>query len=189
MNKPKDYDNTQAAGEYKVLPPGGYVCKIVKVLETESQSGKPMLHIGLDIAEGEYTGFFQDRYNKDTRSYKKWPSIFYQLIYTSDGKTNRMFKAFCESVEHSNNINMPWGDNFATDLRGKLVGVLYGREEYVGQDDGMSHWTVKPRFWRSAESIRKGDFTVPEDRPVKKSDSQTSMPEGFDSISDDDIPF
>ena len=45
MNKPNDFDNVQAFGEYTPLPAGGYVCRIMGVEETVSSNGKAMIII------------------------------------------------------------------------------------------------------------------------------------------------
>lgn len=92
--------------------PGGYVCHVKKIEETTSKSGNAMLKIALDIYEGQYAGFYQDKFDSNTRLGKKWPCIFYQLIYDKDGNTNRSFKSFCEKMKESNRIEIPWGDHF-----------------------------------------------------------------------------
>ena len=54
--KPSDYDSVRV-GDYKVLPAGGYICRILKAEETTSSTGKPMLKIAFDIADGDFTGW------------------------------------------------------------------------------------------------------------------------------------
>ena len=50
MHKPNNYDNTQAAGDFVPLEPGGHIMVIKKVEETTSKTGKDMLKISLDTA-------------------------------------------------------------------------------------------------------------------------------------------
>ena len=99
--------------------------------------------------------------------------------------TNRSFKSFCEKMKESNRIEIPWGDHFCSGLKGKLIGVTFGREQFEGNDD-MLHWTTKPKYWKTVSEIREGKYTVPEDRPLKQ---ESSAPPGFDAISDEDLPF
>jgi len=169
MDKPYGYDETQALGEYKALPAGGYVCRIMAVEETKSQSGNDMLKISLDIAEGEFRNRFADMYRSNTRPDKKRGCVAYQLVYDTSGGTNRGFKSFCTAAEESNpGFTIQWGPAFGKCFQNRLIGVIFGREEYIG-NDGKAHWSTKPKFFRSAEKIRKGDFEVPEDKYLPNS--------------------
>ena len=171
MNKPQDYDQTQAFGEYKPLPAGGYVCRIMAVEETTSQNGNDMLKISLDIAEGEFKNRFADMYRSDTRQDKKWGCVAYQLVYDTNGGTNRGFKSFCTAAEESNpGFTIQWGPAFGECFKNRLIGAIFGREEYIG-NDSKAHWSTKPKFFRSADKIRKGDFEVPEDKPLPNQQS------------------
>lgn len=167
MNKPNDWDNVSAYGEFKPLPAGGYVCKVCKVEETVSKGGKEMLVILLDICEGEFAGYFTEQYKTDTRQDKKWGCVYYQLTkdYQDSSKTSRGFKTFVTSVKESNRgFTEVWGDKFAESFAGKLVGCIFRKEQYVGTD-GNYHWNTKPYQFRSVETIYKG-VEVPEDKYV-----------------------
>lgn len=192
MEKPKDFDTAKPTGEYKALPAGGYVCKIIGVEEMMSKTQKKMIKIALDIAEGEEKGRFMEQYKSDTRDFKKWPAsaVVYQLTYTPEGKTHGRFKQFTECATASNSgFEIEWGEGFAKCFKDKLIGVIFGREQYESQQDGKLRWSTKAQFFKTVEEIRSGDFTVPEDKPLKDSGKQNSVPEGFSEITDDDIPF
>ena len=127
MRKPDDYDQVSKFSD-GVLPPGGYICKIMKVQETVSKNGNPMIQVALDIAEGEYEGFYSDKFYGNICPERKWPWCLLEVIYdTQIGGTHRGFKTFCEDVAESNHIAVPWGDQFAQTLKGKLIGVLFRR--------------------------------------------------------------
>ena len=64
IKKPNKYNETQGYGEFKSLPAGGYVVKILKVEEGESKKGVPQLKVAFDITEGEYSHYFNDLYKK-----------------------------------------------------------------------------------------------------------------------------
>lgn len=190
MNKPNDFDKAKATGEYKPLPAGGYVCELIGVDETMSKTGKKMIKIALDIAEGEEKGRFMESYKADTRDSKKWPAsaVVYQLTEDQNGNTHGRFKQFTNCVIDSNKgFEIAWGDNFGDCFKGKLVGVVFGREQYEGKD-GKIRWSTKPQFFKTVEEIKSGDFGIPEDRPLQK-DASSSAPEGFAEIKDEDIPF
>lgn len=193
MLKPNDYENVQAYGEFESLKTGGHVCRIMKVEETKSQSRKPMVRIYLDIAEGEQAGYFAARYDADTRKEKKWGCIVYQLIYDNEGGTNRGFKTFTTSVKESNaGFEVAWSDNpvvFEGCFKDKLVGGVFGREQYQGSD-GKLRWSVKCRSFRSVDAIRKG-VPVPEDKYLEGGKDEFRQ-EGFtpfNSFSENDLPF
>ena len=177
MNKPADFDNVQAFGDYVALPAGGYVCRIMSVEETAARaSGAPMIKISLDIAEGQFKDYFANQYRANTKADKKWSysAVVNQLIYDAYGNnsTNRGFKTFITSVCESNpGFDVAW-EGFSACFKGKLVGVLFGRVEYVGTD-GKNHWSTKALNFRSVKTIHDGTFVTPADKPLTATQSST----------------
>ena len=106
-----------------------------------------------------------------------------------EGNTKKNFKSFVTSVEKSNDCELPRHDEaFLKALKDKTVGVLYQREEYLG-NDGKAHWSTKPKWFRDVETIENGRFTVPEDIPLPE-----TYGTGFESADSfnaamDDLPF
>lgn len=199
----QDYDSVQVGG-YKQLPAGGYICRILGAKAEMSRNNNPMVTVMLDIIDGEYTGFFMNKYrdkkaNADDPSKVKYPNDGVSRIVTidSEGHTKKAFKGFVTSVERSNDVMLPRDDDaFIAALKDKEVGVLFGREEYMGAD-GKRRWSTKPKFFRDVESIVKGDFTVPEDQYLRDpaqavTDAANAlfgeMPPGF-SATNDEVPF
>ena len=169
MERPADFDSVQSFGEFTPLPAGGYICRIMGVEETQAKSsGAPMIKISLDIANGEFKDYFKNMYLSDTRTDKKWSysAVVNQLVYDTNGNnsTNRGFKTFITAAEESNpGFHTVWGNGFAQCFKDRLIGAIFGREEYFGTD-GKYHWSTKAQTFRSIETIRKGDFKVPEDK-------------------------
>lgn len=191
MDKPKDFDTAKAWGEYEPLPAGGYVCEIIGVDETMSRTGKKMIKIAVDIAEGDEKGRFMESYKADSREFKKWPNgaVVYQLTEDQDGNTHGRFKQFTECVIDSNNgFEIKWGKEFGACFKGKLIGVVFGREQYESQQDGKLKWSTKPQFFKTVQEIRDGRFKVPEDKLLNAKNTNPTEA-GFGPISDDDIPF
>lgn len=188
MQKPKDFDTAQAYGNYEPLPAGGYVCKIVGIKETKSKSGNPMINIAIDIAEGEEQGRFEQAYKASARDDKQWPCVIYQVTENKDGNTNGYFKAFTDAVVESNaGFEIQWGDQFASCFKGRLIGVLFGREQYENRE-GKVLWSTKPRRgYKTVKDIRDGNFKIPEDQPLKG--MPESVPDGFEAIEDEELPF
>ena len=199
----QDYDSVQVGG-YKQLPAGGYICRILGAKAEVSRAGNPMVTVMLDIIDGEYTGFFMNKYrdkkaNADDPTKVKYPNDGVSRIVTDDseGHTKKAFKGFVTSVERSNDVMLPREDNaFVAALKDKEVGVLFGREEYMGTD-GKRRWSTKPRFFRDVESIVNGDYTTPEDQCLKDPQEALNtaatalfgeMPQEF-SATDENLPF
>lgn len=130
MNKPNNYDNTQAAGEFTPVELGGHKLIIKQVTETTSKNGKPMIVVLFDFApDDKQPGYFMEQFKNDIRPDKKWPNQATNYILTedSDGNCNRSFKTFMTCVEHSNQgFATQWGDNFGQQFKNKLIGGVFG---------------------------------------------------------------
>lgn len=166
MNKPQDYDQVQEYGNIPQLPPGGYICRIMQVQETTAQSsGAPMIKIGLEIAEGDFKGYYANKFKADNRPDKKWPCIVNQLVYDSNGgnTTNQGFKTFNTCVVKSNTgFVIQWGNNYSACFKNKLIGGVFRRKQFLGKDNKL-HFTTECFQFRSVDAIRQG-VPVPEDK-------------------------
>jgi hypothetical protein len=163
MQKPNGYETAATYGNFTPLELGGHVCKVMSVEETKSSKGKDMLKISLDIAEGPQKGYYADQFRNSTFENKKWGCIVYQLVNDNDGNTNKGLKTFLTSVEESNlGFKTVWGDTFCQSLKGKLVGGIFGREQYENRDGDLK-WSTKCSQFRSVETIKKG-VEIPKDK-------------------------
>ena len=208
MLKPNDFEEVQGFGDFKPLPPGGYVCKIMEVKETLSQStAREMLVISIDIAEGEYKGYYADKYRAKQGENKVWEGRVFQLTKDKDGKTSKGFKTFVTAVRESNpGFEPAWSNDtkvFENSFKGKLVGGVFRREEYEkkdksGQPTGETAWSSKCFMFRSVDAVRKG-IDVPEDKPLPPKTQSIGGFGGFasglvdpmtgETVSEDDLPF
>ena len=197
MKQPKNYKNTQGYDEFEPLALGGHICKIMNVKEQKSRTGRDMIVIALDIAEGEQKGYYTEQYKKDSRpiDQKKWGCVVYQLIEDSDGNTNRGFKTFINAVAKSNkgfDESTIWDDNFCEYFKDKLVGGVFGREQYRSNQSGELRWSTKCIAFRDIETIKKG-VDIPEDRYLPEAQpGKATMFDMFDNaqpVDEDDIPF
>lgn len=192
MLKPNGYDEVRAYQSYKRLPKGGYVCEIKKLEEGKSLSGREVLRVYLDIAEGEFKGIFAERWQNTPVSSgreRRWGMISAILIADeAKGMASKSLKGFITSVEESNHgfsAERCWGDDFCKFFKGKLVGCVFG-DEYFKADDGTLRAAARPRFYLSAEKIRKKDYREPEDKYPEENDF------GFvntGSANNDELPF
>lgn len=204
MQKPSDYDSVQPYGEFAPFECGGHIMKIIKVEETISKNGNLMIMIYLDTDKSDKQPlYFKKKYDADTRANKKWGCIVYQL--TEDlktGGTNPGFKTFITAVEKSNSSSFKvlWGDKFCDCFKGRLVGGVFRREEFLTQK-GTGAWTTKCCGFRSVAAINEG-VEIPKDKPLYE-ETPNSYPitdnanvkvnvetgEVMTTETDDDYPF
>lgn len=183
MKPVKGYNNAQASGEYERLAPGGYIIKITAV---KDEDDKEYLRVIYDIAEGPEAGRYKnepaenDYRHSFIRSYKE--------------KALGMFKAFIMAVDETNGtkFNERIEKGFPEhELVGKLLGVVFGYEEYEANDGNIKE-RLYVKSCMSADRIRKGDFKVPELKTLKPSAGSAApsdVPVGFEPFQDKDIPF
>lgn len=207
MQKPKNYDNTLPYDEQEALELGGHIMRIIKIEETKSKSNRDMIKIYLDTDKSDkQPGYFKRRYDNNSRTEKKWGCIVCQL--TEDiktGETNRGLVSFHTAVEKSNSgFKVIWGDGYCKCFEKKLIGGVFGREQYINKNGNLAFATKC--FWlRSVDAIKKGvdipnDKLLPADQmpynPVVDPDPgdfdmpplPDNAPPDFEA-SDDDYPF
>lgn len=184
MEKLTGYEEAQAlTGEFERLEAGGYICRIVNAKEETSKSGKRMLVIAIDIAEGDKKDFFRNRFTKNANSDKKWPAggVYRQML--EGDKAVGYLKGLMTSLEASNTgFKWDWDEKKLKDLK---CGAIFGEEEYE-KLDGSVGTTTKVKFIRTAKAIQDGNFKVPE---LKKLPQKGEAFDSFGTIADDDLPF
>jgi hypothetical protein len=188
INKPNGYDEATAfTGEFETLEPGGKILVIKKAEEVQSSKGGRMFVFMFDIAEGDEKGFFERQWNADKeRPMRKWRGTYNQLM---EGKSLPFFKGLITSIEESNpGYKWNWDE---TTLKGKLIGGIFGREEYRKQNGDIGI-TTKCQNVRSVQAIREG-VPVPEDKRIADDGSPaltTPKAYNFEELgSDEELPF
>jgi hypothetical protein len=202
MKAYEGYEAKKAASASEALPAGGYVAKILKA-EVQEYSWGDVLVISFDIAEGDFKGHFRKRWDADASSDygQKWKGNFRLNIPSEKSKypdsDKRAFNNAMWAIENSN-PRYKWNWQEET-LKGKMIGVLFRNKEW--EKDGNSGWTTECCTVTSVADIRNGDFVMPKDKPLKKSESSgtTAAPtkqetaaaafETAETIDDDEVPF
>lgn len=187
MQKPNDWEEVRPFVESEPPEAGGHICIIKKIEEAKSRNGRDMIMIFLDIAEGKHKGYYAQRYNNDDREDKKWGCIVYQSTKDKSGNTNRGFKTFIESVAASNSgfdVNEIWNENFCEYFKDRLVGGIFGREQYRSDKDGLLKFAVKCFNFTTVERVGAG-ILPPPDRLIENSGFVT----GVMPFSDVGLPF
>lgn len=154
------------------LPAGGYVVAITSI---EDVADKEYLKFNYDIAEGEFIGYWGDFEKR-----MNWAANTFYRSYkeTAEG----MFKHFINCVLGEDAAST-WNFN-ERDLIGKKFGIVLGEEEYE-KNDGSIGTRFRLASVKTADEIRKGDYTVPNKKELEK---KNSSPDGF-FPTDNDIPF
>lgn len=194
ITKFKDYDEIQVFEGGAQLPVGGYELTIVGA-KVEQFTNCEILKIAFDIVNNEkYANFYANKFKaaKAQNPDAKWGGVFDVFIPKDDGSeldgyTKQAFKRFITSVEKSNEGYVwNWDEK---SLKGKAFGGIFGREEFITKE-GDRKFAVKCRFPRSIDSIRSGDYKIPEDKLLKGLNTATATIDDYEEILDpDDMPF
>lgn len=180
--KQVDLTNVQEASSgFQRHPAGPYICKITAV---EDLPEKEYLRVSYDIAEGEYAGY----YAKGREDHPDW-AWYGSYVKSYKEKALPMLKRFCSAVSKSNGKYVFDAGSVNSDektLVGKKVGLLFGEEEYYGNDGEL-----KTRLYVYSEFPvdKLADQKIPNIKKLKEEAPKTDS-DGFLSAEDDDeIPF
>lgn len=175
-------NNVQEAGEFKTLPAGAYICKIISAVD---HPDKEYLLITYDIARGEYTGY----YGEMRINHPDWTSVgtFYRS-YKSTALP--MFKRFCTAVSKSN-MNFVFDGNINADehtLAGKLIGIVLGEEEYYSNSGDLKTRLVVAKEFPCAE-LDKQKVPALKKLPADNTGAQNSYATAVADSSMEEVPF
>ena len=189
------YDKSKRTKQFKALPKGAYVIKILSAKEVQnSNNNGSHLAFAFDIAEGEYKDFYNKQFQENPNEDKKWPNdAIYRLGVPNDQSQPFVWSnwnTFFADLEDSNNGFVFSGD--PKTLKGKLIGGKFHIEqnEYRGNiyDHTRLRWTCV------AEDVRSGNpGRMPNDKLVTKiptkapadEDDFVKIPNGLE----EEVPF
>lgn len=192
MIKKFDIDKTQEYGDYPMLPRGGYVCIIKGAKVEERNDGSQVIVMAIDIAEGEYKGYYQQDLDRQTGE-KTWHCRYWLNVPKDDGSERdewdkRKFKTFTTSLEKSNEgYVFDWDEQ---KFIGKLIGGLFNYREFetssgtVGESPNLAQV-------RSVDAIRSGNYKLPKDKKLATPAPlpvTSELPDSF-AAAEVDIPF
>jgi len=206
IKMPNNWNDVKEISERAKLPLGAYVCMTKQCRVMDNDYGS-QLAILFDIYEGEYKGFYAADFAANTQQNKKWKGVLRIWLPKDDGSekdelTKRIFKGVITAFENSN-IGYTWNWNEKT-LENKLIGIVFRNEEW--EYEGKTGWAVRPFRALPVESVRSGNYTLPNDRPrEKKEENNTFQPmnsfqqpmntlpksdvNGYVQVDDEELPF
>lgn len=167
IKKYSDAKAEKAASARAILPAGGYVCNIISAKVQNTDWGDKLV-LAVDVAEGEFKGFFQRDFDGNTNEDKKWRGTYRLNIPKDDGSENdgyakRRFNNFIFALEDGNpGYTWDWDE---TKLKGKTIGLVWRNKEF--EYNGRSGWTTEPGAVYDAASIREGKYKALADKPLQ----------------------
>lgn len=202
MQKPTNYDETQAGGEFTPVELGGHKMVIKSVTEMKSRTNKDMIKVEFDFAEDDkQPKYFWNMFENDIRPDKKYPNqaTEYIMVYDNEGKCTRNFKTFTTCAEHSNaGFEISWGDKFCECLKNKKIGGVFG--EQMDYYNGEEKKKRVLRWFCSLDKVADADIPdMSETKAYKEYKQGGGMPnygtpdsDGFMNIPygiDEELPF
>lgn len=153
MEKIENWNELEAKGmeDFKPLPIGAYECLIRKAEVYKNQdSGKESFKVQVDIASGDYKGYFQKRYDSNTRSDKTWDNNATRYL-AYQGENASFFKGFITCIENSNpGYKWQWDEE---SLKNKKICGVFQYEEYENPE-GKKGVKVRLTKFRSLDKMK-----------------------------------
>lgn len=176
IERPNNWNEVREFSERRELELGAYVCKIKQAAVQGNEKGA-QLCVVFDITEGDFAGFYASDFAANTREDKKWKGVLRLFLPRNDGSykdewTKSTLKGFCTAVEKSNpGYQWNWDEN---SLKGKNIGILFRNEEWAY--NGKTGWAVRPFRALSVDTVRSGDYNVPDDKMLTSAQKSKIFP-------------
>ena len=196
MTLPDDWENIDPADDGRPKPPAdAYICRIVGISVNNDR-----LRCDLDIAEGNYAGYFTEDFSiRSARS----PKVYWGLQFSvpmnfadpkNGGFYKRLFKRFVNTLEQTNkDFRIP--KDFDTDIfkNKKLVALVYIVEKPGSDDRVYNNYRVAKEF--SLKALAEGkvpESWIEDEHGNRRKPNEPRITERNDGLSVDDdidIPF
>lgn len=200
LKKPNNYDEVELNSEFTPIELGGHKGVIKGVEEyTSEYSGNTSLKVSVDTTKDDkQPEYFTELYRNDERDDKKWSTSAIKYVsLKEDENCVRMLKGFITAVENSNpGFTYDWNKDI-DQLKGKLVGLVFGLEEYE-DNEGKTKTARKLNQFRSIDKVDNakiprvkllnGEFVEYED--YNKNNVVNTTDDAVEIIvTDDQLPF
>lgn len=199
-----NYNDIPEFSEISKLPAGAYEVKLIRAEERKFRNGEACCLL-FDISEGEYKGYYRQKFEADKKSHENNPDKFqeakykgvYMLFYPNGGQydetAEKRYKTAFETIKSSNpklkvDFSKEWDGKVLKDCK---VGMIFQDKEW--EINGNTGFTAQPYGLITLEKLENGDFKLPDPKylngsaPAQQVQSSNDFTE-FDS-DDDDLPF
>lgn len=179
-------------GGFSELPTGGYVMKVVGVVDEEGRvprwGGDPYdaIDVVFDVAEGEYADFFAKGKRPDfahTHEFRWNPA---QMTDERDAWRPKQFKSFWSRILPESNDGWEWDMDGAESFKGLLFGATVRHRKYT-KGNGEDGDQLQIQGLYPARKIRDGEFRDPEDYDARKPKQEAAPAPVADEA--DELPF
>lgn len=193
-----NYDSVPEYSEVSFkLPAGAYEVEILRAEEQNGANNSCALCLLFDISEGEYKGFFHEKFDSDRKSfpdkakYKGVLRVWYPNGGEYDKNNEKRIKTTLERIKKSNNLNIDFSKEWdGKALKGCKVGMIFQEQEY--DYEGRQGMSTQPYGIITLEALKEGKFTLPKPKYLKGSSAKAGQ-DDFGTSSDayyvDDLPF
>ena len=153
----------EAPVERKKMPAGGYVCKIVKALETVNRYDEPCLTIYLDVDEGDFKNYFGDIYKRRLdRGRDKYPCVCNLQVNSFGARRLKLLMTVLELSNDNFRCNFDGGDFWdEREIEGLRLGIVFREKEFKTKR-GSLRTKLVPQLLKTVDEIHDGEFVVPE---------------------------
>ena len=178
-----DWSNIEASndGEFTPLPAGGYVAKIINMVDKEQKEYVELIY---DIAEGKHAGYYSDDFGQ---KHPYTHHLFMSYKQTALG----MLKGRLEAIQKSNPGFDPfaaWDAGRLDMFNNRLIGINLQEEEYLNRDN-----EVRTRLnvcqVVNAQDVRDGKVKVRPKKELQGKAPVQSQSSAADVADDFEIPF
>lgn len=192
----KGYEPKVNTGNFDRLPVGNYIVKILAAKEQAYTWGSVLL-IQFDIAEGEYAGYYTDRYNNRQNKEEKYKGVFRLNVPKADGSEKDKWTMakfnHCMGCLEADNPNFTWKWD-ESKLKGLKAGMVFREKEWAY--DGKTGTYPEPFNLARIDDIEKGLVRTPKPKLLSEEEKQAAgLPnidvDEFTEINSDagDLPF
>lgn len=201
MSKMRAFSNYDGVPEYSEnsfkLPVGAYEVEIIRAEEQNGAKNSCALCLLFEISDGEYKGFFHNKFDSDRKSfpdkakYKGVLRVWYPNGGEYDESNKKRLKTTLERIKKSNNLNVDFSKEWDGEaLKGCKVGMIFQEQEY--NYEGRQGMAAQPYGVITLEALREGKFTLPKPKYLKDSSAKAGQADFGASSGDydvDDLPF
>lgn len=188
-----DRNNVYKDSAERIPTDVAYVAEIISAKITSNEWGSK-LEVAIDIAEGDFKGYYKKRFDEDTSEDKKWKGVVRINIPTGDGSEQdgwaiKSYNTNLCNIEDSN-PGYTW-DGDEKKLKKKKVGLVFRNKEY--EVNGRTGWYSEPFKFITVDDARAQKFRKPKDKALNNSTTSAPASNVPDFVnveeSAEDVPF
>lgn len=193
----ENYDEIKVTENKPTLQVGGHEC-IIKNVKHFEYNGVRKVSLELDIANGEFKDYYQNKYDERGENAKYWDdgATLSFLEEPKEDKDKSYFKGLLTAIQ-SYNPNYKWNWDEET-LKGLRINCNFSLKEYQGNDGNVYTKPQVSRFVNSKDNFKKdyiptvrtinNEYVKYEDY-INRNNTNTQQETNAVEISPESLPF